>query len=605
MPATDQNQSLVLDTAKTSGPFVESIQSNLDSDASFYIKNVKQLTITASIPRDHFEKVLGVCTAITDLCVHDIVNREGPIRQVFDPVLLAVSQIPLQRLSIRATYLPPLWYILYKRGVTLPLTHLTLDVNTVPDAVSISLPFYTLHESDVTPSLTHLLLRFNPASKRELISILKPGEICDNVLRTSPPMVRVLALQIAEVERSFLQNEAQWKPDTTMPPGASDPRCVYVSAVNGGGVSSSAPSDDVWTFAESVIERRRNDAGAAEPDELNLSALSLDVEKERVELPPDLLRVIFERAVLGESEKTTGLSLVRVCKMAHGWIEPILYHSLMFDSQEKVLAFMDSIYLIKDAAFFAQHVKQLSLNVDIGVEHLERLLQLFTGVTDLCIKDNRNREGPVQASFNAIFINIANLPLKRLSIRSTYLPPLWSRLERGSLTLSITHLTLDINNVPDSVKLSAPFFIGKSTAPSLTHILVRINPSSAREITSIIMPGLICHNILSTAPHLLRVLAVQMTPEQLEALPKPGMFQSTRIPGAKDPRCVHVVGEAIAISSYAPEEAVWTLAEKEVERRMTELGEAGNLQQVNEGDVLDYIQRYQAEMYAMASTNGR
>ncbi len=262
---------------------------------------------------------------------------------------------------------------------------------------------------------------------------------------------------------------------------------------------------------------------------------------------------------------------------------------------------MNSSYSREDATFFEQHIRQLSLNVNIGVENLERLLKFSTGVTDLCIKDYKNREGPVQASFNVIFDNITVLPLKRLSIRSTYLEALWFNLERRDLTLSsITHLTLDINNVPDSVKLSMPFFIGNVTAPSLTHILVRMNPSSAREVTSVIMPGLFCHNILSTAPPSLRVLAVQMTREQLDALPEPALFDGTRIPGAKDPRCVHV-GDHDGVSSDAPAETVWSVAEREVERRLAELGEAGNLYQVEEGEAVDYIQRYQVEIAAMES----
>ncbi len=106
-----------------------------------------------------------------------------------------------------------------------------------------------------------------------------------------------------------------------MPPGATDPRCVYVSEVNGGSVSSSAPSDEVWEFAESVIERRRSAdvQGRGESVEVSLSQLSLSAEKEAIEIPPELLQSIFEMAACGESDKATGASLLRVCKIAHEW----------------------------------------------------------------------------------------------------------------------------------------------------------------------------------------------------------------------------------------------------------------------------------------------
>ncbi|KAJ7757565.1 hypothetical protein B0H16DRAFT_1885583 [Mycena metata] len=98
-------------------------------------------------------------------------------------------------------------------------------------------------------------------------------------------------------------------------------------------------------------------------------------------LPPELERVIFELAVWQNPE--TIFALVLVAKRVCTWIEPELYHVVVFGKPRSLLM-LES----KPSQFLGQHVHHLAIPANVLHVDVVRILSTCTGVHDLAIWNN-------------------------------------------------------------------------------------------------------------------------------------------------------------------------------------------------------------------------
>ncbi|GJJ14575.1 hypothetical protein Clacol_008840 [Clathrus columnatus] len=83
------------------------------------------------------------------------------------------------------------------------------------------------------------------------------------------------------------------------------------------------------------------------------------------DLPQDLVRLIFEHAAVMSSK--AAISLTLVSRQVRGWVEPILYHTVVLWTSQSVNLFRVP-FNSKPMSFFAHHVRNLFINGKYGMD---------------------------------------------------------------------------------------------------------------------------------------------------------------------------------------------------------------------------------------------
>ncbi|KAJ7757567.1 hypothetical protein B0H16DRAFT_1885585 [Mycena metata] len=98
-------------------------------------------------------------------------------------------------------------------------------------------------------------------------------------------------------------------------------------------------------------------------------------------LPVELERLIFELAAWQDPEII--FTLILVAKRVCIWIEPELYHTVVFRKSRSLLMLQS-----KPAEFLRQHVHHVAISVELEYDDVVQILSTCTGVHDLAIWNN-------------------------------------------------------------------------------------------------------------------------------------------------------------------------------------------------------------------------
>ncbi|KAJ7108654.1 hypothetical protein C8R44DRAFT_884701 [Mycena epipterygia] len=183
-------------------------------------------------------------------------------------------------------------------------------------------------------------------------------------------------------------------------------------------------------------------------------------------LPPELEIQIFESLISASPyDAALRLSLMSVARRVQIWVEPFVYHCLVF-SRVNNWSRLKRIAESKEPQFLARHVKSICMPLyTVSMQEASEILSVCTGVERLaCWIDHR-----AMATTPAIpqSIPLRALALRRLSIELSHFLSLTAD-SKACLTLThleLVHWELHADHYPPAVSLAG--------FPSLTHVALR------------------------------------------------------------------------------------------------------------------------------------
>ncbi|KAI0076107.1 hypothetical protein K474DRAFT_1295357 [Panus rudis PR-1116 ss-1] len=98
------------------------------------------------------------------------------------------------------------------------------------------------------------------------------------------------------------------------------------------------------------------------------------------QLPPELLREVFEHAA--QSDTKTALALSLVSSWTRQWVEPLLYHTVVLSTAPALRSFANALSH-KPSTFAHDRVKNLGIFAQGPVQSIEQVLDACTGVDSL------------------------------------------------------------------------------------------------------------------------------------------------------------------------------------------------------------------------------
>ncbi|KZV90984.1 hypothetical protein EXIGLDRAFT_837457 [Exidia glandulosa HHB12029] len=213
-----------------------------------------------------------------------------------------------------------------------------------------------------------------------------------------------------------------------------------------------------------------------------------------VELPVELVRQIIELAARDahvDDLAWLATSLALVCRAVHGWILPILYHTVLLNGAEETMIALESF----EPAPFMAHVKCLMLVDTTNFKHGRQLhpealasfsnvqtfavdlisLRRLAQVKDFCPTrliywpDPRATDVPTAVESEQVFRQLTHI---RCRVRP------WYTIARARFAPSITHVFLDltVNSYLGFLSEVGSIRLSLLTCPRCERVTVRLYP---------------------------------------------------------------------------------------------------------------------------------
>ncbi|KZT28966.1 hypothetical protein NEOLEDRAFT_1057366 [Neolentinus lepideus HHB14362 ss-1] len=102
--------------------------------------------------------------------------------------------------------------------------------------------------------------------------------------------------------------------------------------------------------------------------------------KRPFDFPPEILRDVFELAA--EDHRVTALSLQLVSSWVRQWTDPIIYHTVVLETNKALSSFLSAISR-KSTDFIEMRVKHLGIFAMGPIHHIDKVISACSGVKSL------------------------------------------------------------------------------------------------------------------------------------------------------------------------------------------------------------------------------